>query len=84
MTTLKSIRSGWHWTFGYLRRPELDTEAQGYVYEAPDGVLVRTRNSDNKVCMHLTEMSGSCGKRLIVPSREGTYKRMASGIRGLT
>ena len=81
--TLKAVRSGWHWTFGYLRRPELDTDAQGYVYEAPGGALVRTRDPENQMCMHLTELIGSTGKRHIVPSRDGTYKRVASKIGGL-
>ena len=35
----KRIRVGWHWTYGWLRRPECD-EPFGYAYEEPDGDLV--------------------------------------------
>jgi len=34
------ITSGWHHTFGWLRRPELDEANSGFVYEMPDGTLV--------------------------------------------
>lgn len=37
--TDKTISVGWHWTYGYLRRPELD-EIFGYAYEDPEGDLV--------------------------------------------
>lgn len=33
------LYSDWHWTFGWLRRPECD-ETYGYCYEEPDGDLV--------------------------------------------
>lgn len=32
----KIVRCGFHNTFGWLRRPELDNR-DGYCYEAPDG-----------------------------------------------
>jgi len=35
------IGSGWHHTYGWLRRPEMDCE-YGYCYEEPDGDLVFT------------------------------------------
>lgn len=35
----KLISTGWHWQYGWLRRPELDNE-DGYCYEEPDGNLV--------------------------------------------
>ena len=37
--TDKRISVGWHWTYGWLRRPECD-EPFGYAYEEPDGDLV--------------------------------------------
>ena len=37
--TDKQISVGWHWTYGWLRRPECD-EPFGYAYEEPDGDLV--------------------------------------------
>ena len=40
MTGLPNIvRCGFHWTFGWLRRSELDNR-DGYCYEAPDGDLI--------------------------------------------
>jgi hypothetical protein len=33
------LASGWHWTFGWVRRPSMDN-ADGYCYEAPDGDLI--------------------------------------------
>jgi len=35
----KRISVGWHWTYGWLRRPECD-EPFGYAYEEPDGDMV--------------------------------------------
>jgi hypothetical protein len=35
----KTISIGPHWTYGWLRRPELD-EPIGYAYEDPDGDIV--------------------------------------------
>ena len=37
--TDKQISVGWHWTYGWLRRPECD-EPFGYAYEEPDGDMV--------------------------------------------
>ena len=35
------IGIGWHWNFGFLRRPECDNEEgyRGFCYESPDGKL---------------------------------------------
>lgn len=38
----KPLSTGWHWQYGWLRRPEMD-DANGYCYEEPDGDLVYTR-----------------------------------------
>lgn len=40
----KLICSGFHYTFGWLRRPELDDE-NGFCYEQPDGDLVYTKDA---------------------------------------
>lgn len=37
------IRHGWHWSFGWLRRSELD-ERRMFCFESPDGKLVLARN----------------------------------------
>lgn len=41
------IKSGWHWSFGWLRRKDQDCE-HGYCYEEPDGDLVWSARSDHK------------------------------------
>lgn len=36
----EAIAHGWHHTFGWLRRTELDTAFDGFVYEDGDGDLI--------------------------------------------
>lgn len=43
----KYIKSGWHWSFGWLRRKDQDCE-HGYCYEEPDGDLIWSGRSDHK------------------------------------
>jgi len=50
--THRLIKSGWHYTFGWLRRPELD-DANGYCYEQPDGDLIFTDNILHSVRLYL-------------------------------
>ena len=38
-STVEYLYSDWHWTFGWLRRPDRD-ETYGYCYEEPDGDLI--------------------------------------------
>jgi hypothetical protein len=38
MRTDKLLKHGWHWSFGWLRRPEYDLD-YWYCYEHPDGEL---------------------------------------------
>ena len=48
MTEDLLVSEGWHWSFGWLRRPELDTmtpngdplDEEHYCYETPEGDLV--------------------------------------------
>ena len=37
--TDKRISVGWHWTYGWLRRPEEDNE-DGFAYEDPEGDMI--------------------------------------------
>jgi hypothetical protein len=46
------IGGGWHWTHGWLRRPELDDE-NGYCYEEPDGDLIYSNRYSHKNAMFL-------------------------------
>lgn len=50
--THRLITSGWHYTFGWLRRPELD-DANGYCYEEPDGDLIFTARISHQVRAYL-------------------------------
>lgn len=47
------VSSGWHWEYGWLRRPELD-DANGYCYEDPDGNLVFTHSLRCRKAMRLS------------------------------
>jgi len=47
------ISRGWHHTFGWLRRPELDTRENGYVYEMPCGAIVVSHEGRHEHGMYL-------------------------------
>jgi hypothetical protein len=49
------VRCGWHHTFGWLRRREMDNR-DGYCYEAPDGDLIYTSTFNHEKAMVLYEM----------------------------
>lgn len=44
---------GWHDTYGWLRRSELDESYDGFMYETPDGHLVRSVDVRHKIGMYL-------------------------------
>ena len=46
------VTSGWHYCFGWLRRPELDDE-NGYAYEEPDGDLIFTKRIGHSARVYL-------------------------------
>jgi hypothetical protein len=46
------VAHGWHWSFGWLRRPELDTK-DAYCYEEPDGNLVYSSRAEHSRSMYL-------------------------------
>lgn len=46
------VRHGWHWEFGWLRRPELDQDGY-YCYEEPDGDLVLTPRPSHKRAIYM-------------------------------
>ena len=48
----KRISVGWHWTYGWLRRPEMD-ETYGYAYEDPEGDLVFVEGPEAKKSLML-------------------------------
>ena len=48
----KWIKSGWHWSFGWLRRQELDDD-NGYCFEDGDGDLIFTQRKDHHLVCYL-------------------------------
>jgi hypothetical protein len=46
------VKHGWHWSFGWLRRPEMD-ENNMYCYEEPDGYIIFVRKSEHRVQLYL-------------------------------
>ena len=46
------VKHGWHWSFGWLRRPECDQDGMS-CYEEPDGDLVLSARPSHKVAMYL-------------------------------
>ena len=52
MTTHTLVSTGWHWQYGWLRRPDLD-DANGYCYEEPDGDLVYTQSLRHRKALRL-------------------------------
>ena len=48
----KLISTGWHYTYGWLRRPEMDG-GNGYCYEEPDGDLVYSSYRQHKSMVRL-------------------------------
>lgn len=60
----KRISVGWHWTYGWLRRPECD-ETYGYAYEDPDGDLIFIPNKEAKHRVMLQCCEDQDGERYI-------------------
>jgi hypothetical protein len=46
------IKHGWHWSFGWLRRPEMDQQGM-YCYEEPDGDLVLSAQPAHERAIYL-------------------------------
>ena len=48
----KLVKHGWHWEFGWLRRPELDQDEM-YCYEEPDGDLILSPREAHKMALYI-------------------------------
>lgn len=72
------LKHGWHWSFGWLRRPELDKDGM-YCYEEPDGDLVFSKRHEHKDQMYLDcrkdEFDGEVYTCLARIPRRTAYKR---------
>jgi hypothetical protein len=68
------VRCGFHHTFGWLRRPELDNR-DGYCYEAPDGDLIYRAMFHHDKGMVLYELiDAETGEHYLVDQvGDGTY-----------
>jgi len=51
------LAHGWHWSFGWLRRPDMDDEGgyEGFCYEAPDGDMIYSQRADHKLICFLEQ-----------------------------
>jgi len=52
-TAQTPMGSGWHDTYGWQRRSDLDEAYDGFMYETPDGHLVRSVDPRHKEGMYL-------------------------------
>jgi hypothetical protein len=62
------ICSGWHWSFGWLRRSELDEE-YGYCYEDGDGDLVYTKEKRHSKSVYLDCWQDTTGEKYLTLSK---------------
>lgn len=67
------ISSGWHWSYGWLRRSEND-DHRGFCYEKPDGVLVYTMRRDHRLICRLECRRDPVTGRLKVVISNGTTR----------
>lgn len=64
----KLISIGWHWNYGFLRRPELDNRDGyiGYCYEYPDGDMIYSQRGDHATICFINEwLDGDTGERYL-------------------
>ena len=71
-------RHGWHWSFGLLRRPEMDQKGM-YCYEHPDGDLIFSQRPEHRCQMYMdSRMDEDEGEEYICLAplpRRTSYKR---------
>jgi hypothetical protein len=46
------VKHGWHWSFGWIRRPECDQDGMS-CYEEPGGDLVLSARLSHKIAIYL-------------------------------
>lgn len=73
------VSTGWHWQYGWLRRPELDDD-NGYCYEEPDGShvftpLLRHRRAMRLACWFDQELNENYLCISHVPCKASKYAR---------
>ena len=82
------VSRGWHWSYGWLRRPDMDDE-NGYCYEEPDGDLIFTARKDHRTVCFLEcredERSGEkylCFSKATTRQNLNRYGRLPHRVRG--
>lgn len=68
------IKSGWHWEFGWLRRPDMDDQ-HGHCYEEPDGDLLFFMDRSTKKAAFLDVMRDEAGEMYLCLSRKVPIKQ---------
>ena len=65
----KVICSGFHWTFGWVRRSDLDNlHGTGYAYEEPNGDFVYCKSPRHRYGIYLDQIENEAGERKLVAS----------------
>jgi hypothetical protein len=71
----KILCSGWHDTFGWLRRPELDDDLN-FTYETPDGTIVVSCEALHQKRMHLSAFEDAKTKEKYVSASQFPYVKI--------
>lgn len=70
----KIVSGGWHWSFGWLRRPEKDC-AYGFCYEEPEGDLIFSNRKDHQHIAFLDKwIDGETGEYYCAFNPEPTHR----------
>lgn len=59
---------GWHWNYGFLRRPEMDNRDgfRGFCYEHPDGDMIYSERGDHeKICFFNEWLDGETHEKYL-------------------
>ena len=62
------ISIGWHWNYGFLRRPEMDAKDgyAGFCYESPDGDMIYTERGDHEtICFFNEWLDGETNEKYL-------------------
>lgn len=66
------ISNGWHWSYGWLRRDDLD-DHRGFCYEKPNGEMVFSLRRDHRLLCRLEcRIDRTTGKTDIQMSKGAT------------
>jgi hypothetical protein len=72
----KYVKSGFHWTFGWMRRKDQDCE-HGYAYEHPDGEIIWSGRPDHKIMAYLDCLQDKVSAEMYVTFSDKISSKMA-------